>query len=141
MFVLNVNYWILDPFGLKQIISWLLLIISLVLIYQGVQSFRRKGRIDRERDDPTLVGIEKTTEIVTTGVYKYIRHPFYSSLLFLAWGIAFKRITWVELVLAIITSILLTITAKKEEKENIEYFGEQYEEYMKQTKLFVPYLI
>ena len=83
----------------------------------------------------------KTTEIVTTGVYKYIRHPFYSSLLFLAWGIVFKRVTWVELVLAIITTILLTITAKKEEKENTEFFGEQYEDYMKQTKMFVPCLI
>lgn len=141
MFVLNANYWVIEPFSFRQIISWVLLIISLVLIVEGVNMIRKKGNIDRERDDPALVGIEKTTELVTTGVYKYIRHPFYSSLLLLAWGIFFKRITWMEIILAIITTILLTITAKKEEIENIEYFGEKYQEYMKETKMFIPYII
>ena len=141
MFVLNANYWIIEPFSIRQIISWVLLMISLVLIVEGVNMLRKKGNLDRERDDLALVGIEKTTELVTTGVYKYIRHPFYSSLLLLAWGIFFKRITWMEIILAIITTILLTITAKKEEIENIEYFGEKYQEYMKETKMFIPYII
>jgi len=86
------------------------------------------------------VGIEKTTELVTTGVYGYIRHPFYSSLLFLAWGIFFKHITWVGIVLGIIITILLFITAQKEEIENIAFFGEQYQEYMERTKSFIPYV-
>ena len=140
MFVLNVNYWIRDPFSPRQIIAWTLLIISLVLIFQGVRLFRRKGKIDGERDDPALVGIEKTTELVTTGVYQTIRHPFYSSLLFLAWGIVFKRIIWFEILLAILTTIFLTFTAKKEEVENIEFFGDEYQEYMKRTKMFIPYV-
>jgi protein-S-isoprenylcysteine O-methyltransferase Ste14 len=38
--------------------------------------------------------IEKTTILVTTGAYRYIRHPLYSSLLFLAWGIFFKAPSW-----------------------------------------------
>ncbi len=141
MFVLNANYWIIDPFSIRQIISWILLIISLVLIIEGVRLFRKKGNIARERDAPGLVSIEKTTELVTTGVYKYIRHPFYSSLFFLAWGIFFKRITWIEITLAIITTIFLVITAKKEEKENVAYFGESYLAYMQETKMFIPFLI
>ena len=84
MFAINIRYWIKEPFSIRQIIAWTLLIISLVLIFQGVKLFRQKGQIDQDREDPSLVGIEKTTEMVTTGVYKYIRHPFYSSLLFLA---------------------------------------------------------
>ena len=141
MFVMNVNYWIIDPFSFRQLIAWTLLVISLVLIIQGVQLFRRKGDIDQERDDPALVGIEKTTVLVTSGLYGYIRHPFYSSLLFLAWGIFFKHPTWIGMGLGILSTICLIITAKKEEKENIEYFGEQYQEYMKQTKMFVPYIL
>jgi protein-S-isoprenylcysteine O-methyltransferase Ste14 len=141
MFVLNASYWFHDPFRPQQIISWLLLILSLVLILQGVQSFRKRGNIDAERTGPTLVGIEKTTELVTTGVYKYIRHPFYSSLLFLAWGIVFKRVIWYEIILAIAATLFLIITAKKEETENIEYFGETYREYMQQTKMFIPFVL
>ena len=140
LFLVNMNYWFVDPFSLRQIISWSFLIVSLVLIYQGVQLFRRQGRLDQERNDPALVGIEKTTELVTTGVYQYIRHPFYSSLLFLGWGILLKNVNWIGALLAVVTTILLIITARKEEIENIEFFGENYQEYMKRTKMFVPFI-
>lgn len=141
MFAINIRYWIKEPFSIRQIIAWTLLIISLVLIFQGVKLFRQKGQIDQDREDPSLVGIEKTTEMVTTGVYKYIRHPFYSSLLFLAWGILFKQITWIVFILAITATIFLILTARKEEVENIKYFGEKYREYMKSTKKFIPFVL
>jgi protein-S-isoprenylcysteine O-methyltransferase Ste14 len=106
-----------------------------------VQTFRKKGNINQERKDPNLLGVEKTTELVTTGMYHYIRHPFYSSLLFLGWGIFFKHINWIGLILAVTNTVLLVITAKKEESENIQYFGDKYREYIKQTKMFLPYII
>lgn len=137
---MNMNYWFDNPFGLRQIIAWSFLILSLVLIYQGVQLFLGKGRLSSERKDAALVGIEKTTELVTTGIYRYIRHPFYSSLLFLAWGVLLKQVSWIGTILASLTTILLIITAKKEEIENIQYFGDQYRAYMKNTKMFVPFI-
>ena len=140
LFLINVNYWFHEPFSLRQIISWTFLILSLVMIIQGVQLFREKGKLDSKRGDPLLVGIEKTTELVTTGIYQYIRHPFYCSLLFLGWGILLKNVTWIGILLALIATILLVITAKIEEVENIEYFGENYRIYMKQTKMFVPFI-
>jgi protein-S-isoprenylcysteine O-methyltransferase Ste14 len=140
LFLMNMNYWFDDPFSLRQIISWLFLIFSLVLIYQGVQTFRKRGKLDQERHDPALVGIEKTTVLVTTGVYHYIRHPFYSSLLFLGWGIFFKDVSWIGILLAVINTILLLITTRKEEIENTQYFGEKYREYMTRTKMFVPFI-
>ena len=141
LFLMNMNNWFVSPFSLRQIVSWIFLIVSLVFICQGVQMLRKKGKLDQGRSDASLLGIEKTTELVTTGLYQYIRHPFYSSLLFLGWGILLKKVSWIGLVLASITTILLIITAKKEENENIEYFGEKYQEYMKQTKMFVPFIL
>ena len=140
LFLINVNYWFLEPFSLSQIFYWIFLLISLVLIIRGVQLFQEKGKLDSKRNDPSLVGIEKTTELVTTGIYHYIRHPFYSSLLFLGWGIFLKHVSWVCFLLALIVTISLTITAKKEEVENIHFFGEEYQLYMKQTKMFVPFI-
>jgi len=141
LFVLNVHYWIVDPISFTQIIAWSFLIISLLLIFLGIRSFRRSGHIDPERGDPALVGIEKTTELVTSGVYHYIRHPFYSSLFFLTWGIFFKNPNWVGVVFATIITILLIITAKKEEIENIAFFGDKYQEYMQRTKMFIPFIL
>lgn len=140
LFLLNVDYWFLAPFSLGQIVSWLFLVVSLLLIVEGVRLFRSQGRLDQKRADIGLVGIEKTTELVTTGLYGYIRHPFYSSLLFLGWGIALKQIFWITLLLAAVNTVLLIITARKEEAENIGYFGERYREYMGDTKMFVPFL-
>jgi len=140
LFLINVNYWFFEPFGIGQIFSWIFLIISLVLIVRGVQLFREKGKIDNERNDLRLVGIEKTTVLVTTEIYQYIRHPFYCSLLFLGWGIFLKHVSWVGILLAAIITILLTITAKIEEVENVRFFGAAYQDYMKQTKMFVPFI-
>jgi protein-S-isoprenylcysteine O-methyltransferase Ste14 len=141
LFVLNVNYWIVDPFSFHQIISWALLIVSLSLIIQGVRLFRKEGNIDQKRNDSTLVGIERTTRLVTSGIYRYIRHPFYSSLLFLAWGIFFKRPAWLGAILAVLTTACLIVTAKKEEIENIDFFGKPYQEYMEGTKMFIPFIL
>lgn len=140
LFLINMDDWFLDPFSLRQIFSWSFLTISLVLILQGVRLFRRKGHIDRDRQDPTLVGVEKTTQLVTTGVYHYIRHPFYSSLLFLGWGILLKHVSWIAVLLAVVNTALLIVTARIEEGENTRYFGELYQAYVKQTKMFIPFI-
>jgi hypothetical protein len=61
-----------------------------------VHSPRTRGRPDASRHDGApLLYFEKTTQLVTTGVFKYIRHPLYSSLLLLAWGVFFKHPSWV----------------------------------------------
>lgn len=140
LFLVNMDYWFVDPFNLRQLFSWVLLLLSLVLITSGVLTFRRFGKVDQERVDPSLVGIEKTTTLVTQGIYRYIRHPFYSSLLFLGWGIFLKQVSWFSITLAIVNSVLLLITAKKEEAENIQFFGEKYEGYMAGTKRFIPFI-
>jgi protein-S-isoprenylcysteine O-methyltransferase Ste14 len=140
LFFIKVDDWFADPFSPGQIVSWALLIISLFFIQQGVTLLRKQGKASAGRDDPSLLGIEKTTELVTTGIYRYVRHPFYSSLLFLAWGILFKHLSWAGLWLALLTTALLLATAVIEEKENIAYFGPAYRAYMKETKRFVPFL-
>jgi len=138
--LLNVDYWFKDPFSIRQIVSWLLLIVCTVFVIHGVQSLHMVGKPDSERNDPSLIGIEKTTELVRVGAYRYIRHPLYSSLLFLAWGVFFKQPSWVGVSLAVIATFFLTMTAKIEEAENIRFFGAAYQSYMKQTKMFIPFL-
>ena len=79
--------------------------------------------------------------LVTTGLYRYIRHPLYASLILFAAGVLLKQITWVGLVLFVLTIISLILTAKVEEKEVIKKFGEAYEMYMGKTKMFIPFIL
>jgi len=136
----NVGAWFRDPFSWHQLISWVLLVISAILVIAGVRLLRQRGEPDAQRDDVPLVAFEKTTTLVTTGAYRYIRHPLYSSLLFLAWGIFFKDPSWLGGLLAVAATLLLVATARVEEAENVRFFGEAYQEYVTQTKMFVPYL-
>ncbi len=141
LFMLNVEVWFRDPFSVPQLVSWLLLIVSAVLVIHGVYLLRRMGKSDDAREDAPLLAFEKTTTLVVEGLYRYIRHPMYSSLLFLAWGIFFKDATsWIGVGLAAAATLFLTLTAKAEEGEDIRFFGAAYRDYMRRTRMFIPFL-
>jgi len=140
LILLNLDYWFFAPFSIHQIVSWSLLTISLFLVIHGAQLLHNVGNPDNKRNDPSLIGMEKTTKLVTVGAYRFIRHPIYGSLLLLSWGVFFKHSSWMSFSLAVIATFFLTMTAKIEETENIRYFGATYQSYMKQTKMFIPFL-
>ena len=138
--LLNLDYWFDEPFSLRQIISWFLLLISIYWVTHGALLLWVAGKPDRKRDDEALVGLEKTTKLVMVGAYRFIRHPLYSSLFFGAWGIFFKYPSWIGISLVVITTFFAIVTAKMEEAENIRYFGAAYKSYMKKTRMLVPFL-
>jgi len=142
LFLLNMDAWFRNPFSWHQVVSWCLLIVCIIPLAFGIHSLTSQGRPAKHREaEPQLVAFEKTTNLVTTGIYHYIRHPLYSSLLFLVWGIFFKIPTWFGTLMAITATLFLVATAKADEAECIRFFGPAYETYMKQTKMFVPFLI
>lgn len=140
LFFLNVNAWFQKPFSFPQLCSWIFLTLSLLLVLLGARQLVKQGQQDRSRTDTVLMDFEKTTTLVTVGIYRYIRHPLYGSLLFLTWGIFLKQITGIGLLLTALVTVLLILTARREEVENIDYFGAAYSAYMNETKMFIPYL-
>ena len=141
LLLLNVTYWFINWRTWHQVISWLLLIVSIIPLVYGVRALRARGQPDAaQRSEPQLLAFERTTKLVTDGIYRYIRHPLYSSLFILSWGIFFKRPSLPGVLLAIGASILLVATAKRDEAECIQTFGAEYGEYMKRTRMFIPYL-
>jgi protein-S-isoprenylcysteine O-methyltransferase Ste14 len=138
---INLQQWFGDPLSGRQLISWVLLIGCIIPGVFGVNLLRSQGKpAARRLQEEPLVWIEKTTQLVTTGVFKYIRHPLYSSLLLLAWGVFFKRPSWVAGGVVLGATAFLLVTAKVEEMENIRYFGNVYREYMKTSKMFIPFV-
>ncbi len=87
------------------------------------------------------VPLSKTTEgqeLVITGIYSKIRHPFYTSILILFLGItvmAWNLYAWFFYVLFVISVI---IRFKKEEKELIAKFGAEYRIYMEEVPAIFP---
>lgn len=141
LILINTDRWFEEPFSVRQMVSWVLLAVSIVLVIHGFYLLRNAGRPDSKRvEEVPLLGIEKTTSLVTEGAYKYIRHPIYGSGFYGTWGVFLKDPSWLGLILTLVAMSLLVITAKVEETECIRYFGPSYQAYMKRTKMFVPFL-
>lgn len=140
LILLNIDFWFHDPFSLRQIASWVILFVSAYGAIHGLILFKLLGKADSERVDPALLNFEKTTALITTGPYRFIRHPMYGSLLFLAWGAFLKQFSYLGLALVLVATVSMIMTAKREEAENIAYFGDAYIAYMKTSKMFAPFL-
>ncbi|GAT62907.1 methyltransferase family protein [Paludibacter jiangxiensis] len=141
-FLLSINYpyWFYNPFGILQIISWILLFGAIYPVAGGIVMLKKRGKPQKSRQDDSYYKFEETTELVESGIYKYIRHPMYCSLLLLTWGIFLKNPLTDALLASLTASIFLFFTSVFDEKECLSFFGEKYRDYMKRTKRFIPYI-
>jgi len=140
--LLNVPVWERDPFSPHQLASWALLFISPVLALQAVRQLKRLGRPDEaQRGEAELFGFERTSALVTSGIFRHIRHPMYAALLYLAWGAYLKAPSSPPgIALAATTTALLLLTALRDEAECRAHFGTAYDDYMRASKRFVPFV-
>ena len=141
LLVTNIKYWFDNPLIVRQIFSWLFLFISIYFLISGILLLRKIGKPNKERTEEGLYQFEQTSRLVDTGIFKYIRHPLYSSLLFLTWGIFLKNTTVETFIVSCVSTLFLFLTAKADERECVQYFGNQYIEYLKKTKMFIPFVI
>jgi protein-S-isoprenylcysteine O-methyltransferase Ste14 len=140
--LLNLTLWFRDPWSWNQWISWFLLFACCIPLVFGVRQLIAQGRpVEQRLTQPELLAFEKTSQLVTTGIYRYIRHPMYSSLLLLVWGMVFKSLTVPSVALGMVASVFLLATAQADEAECIRFFGPAYQDYMKTTHRFIPFVI
>lgn len=137
----NLDGWYNSAPTLDQDICSVLMGLSLLLFITSYLSLHLFGQRDASRSDVPLLEFEKTTVLVTRGIYRFIRHPMYTSLLCLDWGLFFKKMSWMSGSIALVASLFLVLAALAEESENLDYFGAQYREFMRRTTRFVPYLV
>jgi protein-S-isoprenylcysteine O-methyltransferase Ste14 len=85
---------------------------------------------------------ENTTSLIVSGIYRYIRHPLYCSLLLGGTGAWLKDpFNLFGIGLVLINTMAIYFTSREEEKEMIKKFGNEYKVYMNSTKMFIPFLI
>ncbi|MBM3187458.1 MAG: isoprenylcysteine carboxylmethyltransferase family protein [Chloroflexi bacterium] len=79
-------------------------------------------------------------QLVTHGIYAYIRHPQYTGFLLITLGMMFEWTTLPLLIMWPILAVLYYRLAKKEEADMEEEFGKAYIEYKQRTSMFLPSL-
>lgn len=87
----------------------------------------------------TVVPIPKEDgRLSTTGLYRYVRHPMYSSVLLFALGIALNSGSFVKYVLALLLYLLFHAKSVYEEKYlKLKY--PDYAEYARRIPRFIPF--
>jgi len=114
--------------------------IGAVLIVLALIVFWR-AHVDLKTNWSPSLEIREKHELITRGIYGYIRHPMYASQWL--WVIAQPLLLqnwlagWLNLVVFI---FFYSLRVRAEEKMMIDTFGEQYREYMKKVRAVFPRL-
>jgi protein-S-isoprenylcysteine O-methyltransferase Ste14 len=77
-------------------------------------------------------------KLVTTGIYRYVRHPQYLGFLLITLGMNVQWLTILTLALWPVLAIVYYRLAKTEEKDAEEKFGEEYLKYKRTVPMFLP---
>ncbi len=72
-------------------------------------------------------------QLVTNGIFSYIRHPHYTSLLIIGFGLALFFYSTAALLISIIAVPIMILSILDEEKQLITQYGEEYKKYMKKV--------
>ena len=116
--------------GLGETGAMIEMIIGLGIVFIGITLIFRGWRL--------VYSARQKDELVTEGVYRYMRHPQYTGIYLVLFG---QLIHWPTLPTLLLFPPIVYIyyhLAKKEEKAMLENFGRQYEIYVQQVPMFFP---
>jgi protein-S-isoprenylcysteine O-methyltransferase Ste14 len=74
---------------------------------------------------------------ITTGLYRYSRHPMYITQLVMLIGVGIASASWLFLLLTIVYTGLGFIYAGSEERICLEKYGDAYRKYMERTPRWI----
>ena len=89
---------------------------------------------------PVLYKAQRAHTLATTGIYVRLRHPQYAGFILIMTGFLLQWPTLVTLVMFPILVFMYVKLARREEREALAEFGEQYARYAASTPGFIPRL-
>jgi len=87
---------------------------------------------------PVLYKAQQTHKLAMTGIYARLRHPQYVGFIFIMIGFLVQWPTLVTLAMFPILVVMYLKLARREEREALAQFGEQYARYAAGTPAFIP---
>lgn len=135
VYLLNPNWMAWSKVGLPDWVRWLGVALGLLCVAMIYWLFSSIG----SGISPTSATRKQHT-LVTSGPYRWVRHPLYTvgSSLFVAFGMMADN--WFIAALGVLAFIAMASRTPKEEANLIEKFGDEYREYMKRTGRYLPKL-
>ncbi|HKB37833.1 MAG TPA: isoprenylcysteine carboxylmethyltransferase family protein [Gemmataceae bacterium] len=114
-------------------LRWIGVGLGIVAAALLIWTFRNLGK-----NLTDTVVTRKDHTLVTTGPYRWVRHPFYVSFALAVLANSLVTANWFLFVTGSVVFVLLVVRTRKEEDKLIERFGDDYREYMRRTGRFFP---
>ncbi len=83
-------------------------------------------------------GDERPNEVVSSGAFRYVRHPLYLGCILFYVGLAISTLSLLSLALVAVIAFFYNYLAAYEERLLREKFGQAYRDYMIRTGRWVP---
>ncbi len=112
--------------------------LGLVLFSLGL-GFAVWARIHLGRNWGSPMSQKNEPELVTSGPYRWVRHPIYSGILLAGVGTA-VALDWLWLTAVVLAGIYFLYSATVEERFLTAQFPDDYPEYKRSTKMLVPFV-
>lgn len=122
-------------FSAPPALGWVGVILSVLgylLIFWSGLALGRQYSIE--------VTIQKDHLLITTGLYRFIRHPRYAGILYLTIGITLIYHTWIGIALLPIVLGFILFRIHDEESLLQSEFGQKWEEYRQNSWRLIPYI-
>jgi len=97
------------------------------------------ARVHIGRNWGTPMSQKEEPELVTSGPYRWVRHPIYSGILLAGVGTA-VALSWMWLAAVALAGVYLVYCATVEERYLTKEFPDSYPAYKHSTKMLVPFL-
>lgn len=133
--------WMIDPRSMAwssvAIPVWLRWVGVVAAVCAGVLVAWTFQNLGNNLTDTVVT--RKEHRLVTSGPYRYVRHPFY-----LAYAVGFVSVSvvmanWFVLLSGVVVLGFLVSRTRIEEEKLVERFGDEYRGYMQRVGRFVPW--
>ena len=136
-FVINPNWLVFADLAFPVWLRWAgigMAILGFVLLHWAQLTLGKSWS-----DTPRMM---KEQTLITSGPYKFIRHPIYTSFILILGSTLFISANW-SIGMAWIGMTVLEVVSRIrfEESLMLEYFGDEYRQYMKRTGGLLPKVI
>ena len=84
--------------------------------------------------------IKTDASLVTSGPYRWVRHPMYSALILSIWGVVLWHFCWMNLLL--FTIMIAAVSAKASKEERLWLARDvAYADYKARSKMLIPFVL
>ena len=126
------RFWERSPRPWQVMFSIVFFVLASLLSWTGARALGRQWRID--------AGLSADHELITSGPYRFVRHPIYTSLLCVLLGTGVLITPWWLLLPSLLLFIIGTeIRVRIEDHLLASQFGERFAEYQKRVPAYIPF--